>query len=162
MTACARPAEAPVTRVELIWLEGRLERWIRFGAVLEETRHDRRRRTVTFAAGSVFAFVRWAANDFGTAVSRLDVVRAAVPGAPYTTVAHVAPGGDILLRQSGWPKVQSVLAAIDQIEALAIDPALVAPDYWRHLHNRLAAGQPARAYTRARHAAWRLRQRAGQ
>ena len=32
-----------------------------------------------------------------------------------------------------------------------------APDYWRHVHNRLSAGETARAYTRDRHAAWRLR-----
>jgi len=39
-------------------------------------------------------------------------------------------------------------------QALGIDPADVAPEYWRHLHNRIAAGHEPRAYTREQHAAW--------
>jgi hypothetical protein len=37
------------------------------------------------------------------------------------------------LRTYGWPKVERVLQAIDDIEALGIDPADVAPDHWRHI-----------------------------
>ena len=37
---------------------------------------------------------------------------------------------------------------------LVVDPADAAPEYWRHLHNRLAAGHEARPYTRDQHAAW--------
>jgi len=55
-----------LTRVELTWLEKRIEHWIRFGRIAEETIVDGRRRVVSFAPGAVFAFVRWAANDFGT------------------------------------------------------------------------------------------------
>lgn len=149
------------TRVLLTFFEGRLEHWIRFGAVVEETLLDRRRRIVAFEAGSLFAFVRWASNDFGTVLSRLDIVRATAPGEPYSTLPHVRPGGEILLRQSGWPKVQQVLQAVDAVEALGLPPELTAPDHWRHLHNRLAAGQPPRPYDLARHRAWRLCQRAG-
>ena len=58
-------ADCP-TRVELLHLEGKIERWIRFGHVAHEEILDRRRRALWFAAGSVFAFVRWAAGDFGT------------------------------------------------------------------------------------------------
>ena len=29
-----------------------------------------------------------------------------------------------------------------------------APDHWRHVHNRIAAGQRPRDYTRERHRAW--------
>jgi hypothetical protein len=149
------------TRVQLTWLEGRVEHWIRFGAVVEETLIDRRRRVVAFDPDAIFAFVRWASNDFGTIVSRLDIVRAVAPGEAYSTLPHVRPGGEILLRQSGWPKVQQVLQAIDAVEALGLAAAAAAPDHWRHLHNRLSAGQPARPYTLARHRAWLLRQRSG-
>lgn len=152
---------APRTRVQLTWYEGRIEHWIRFGEVVDEQILDRRRRIVSFAAGSPFAFVRWAANDFGTALSRLDIICAPTSGAPYATIPHVDPGGEILLHQAGWPKVQRILQAIDQIESLGIKPAAVAPDHWRHVHNRLAAGQAPRAYTPARHAVWRQRQRLG-
>ena len=42
--------------------------------------------------------------------------------------------------------------------ALGIDPADAAPDYWRHVHNRLSAGLEPRGYTAAQHRAWLLRQ----
>jgi hypothetical protein len=148
-----------LTRVELLWLEGRIERWIRFGRVAAEVVHDRRRRQVVFAPGAVFAYVRWASNDFGTVVSRLDILRAQPAGHPISTLPHVSPGAESLLRVFGWPRTQQVLQAINAIEALRIDPCEVAPDHWRHIHNRLAAGQPARPYTRARHRAWLQRRR---
>jgi len=46
---------------------------------------------------------------------------------------------------------------IDIVEALGIDGAEVAPDYWRHIHNRLSAGEALRPYSLARHKAWLLR-----
>ena len=65
-----------LTHVELLWLEKRIENWIRFGHAAEEQILDRRRRILSFAPGSIFAFVRWMSNDYGTVVSRLDVIRA--------------------------------------------------------------------------------------
>ena len=147
------------TDVELTWLEGRIEHWIRFGCDCGETILDRRRRILRFAPGNVFAFVRWASNDFGTIVSRIDIVRPIDRGESYQTLPFVRPGGEILLRISGWPKVERVLQAIDAVEALGIDAADAAPDHWRHLHNRLIAGEPPRPYGREQHQAWLLRRR---
>jgi hypothetical protein len=147
------------TRVELTWLEKRIEHWIKFGREVEETILDHRRRVLSFAPGSVFAFIRWVSNDFGTVVSRVDIVRAVSSGEPYQTLPFVRPGGDILLRISGWPKVEQVLQEIDAVEALGIDAADAAPDHWRHVHNRLTAGEPARRYSLDQHRAWLLRQR---
>ena len=155
-------ADSPdaLTHVELTWIEKRIEHWIRFGHIADEQILDRKRRIVSFAPGSIFAFARWAANDYGTIISRIDIVRAAAPGAPYQTLPFVRPGGDILLKITGWPKVERVLQAVDAVEALDIDPVDVAPDYWRHVHNRLTVAQEPRSYTRTQHHAWRLRQRA--
>jgi hypothetical protein len=114
-----------LTHVELIWLEKRIEHWIRFGTV----------------------------------VSRIDILRAVGPGEAFSTVADVRPGGEILLRLSGWPKVERVLQAIDAVEQLGIDPTDACPDHWRHVQNRLASGDAPRPYTRARHRAWLLRRR---
>ena len=147
-----------LTEVELLWIEGRLERWIRVGRPLEERILDRRRRVFSFAPGSLFAFVRWASNDFGTVVSRIDILRAVGPGEAPSSIPYVRPGGEILLRQHGWPKVRSTLEAIDAVEAVGIAAEDAAPDHWRHVHNRLCAGVTPRLYTRERHQAWRLRQ----
>ncbi len=148
-----------LTRVELTWIEKRIEHWIRFGRRAEETILDRRRSVVSFAPGNIFAFVRWAANDFGTVISRVDVVRAVGLGEPYQTLPFVRPGGDSLLRIDGWPKVERVLLAIDAVERLGIDPADVAPEHWRHIHNRLTVGHQPRLYTREQHRAWLKRRR---
>lgn len=148
-----------LTHVELTWIEKRIEHWIRFGHDVEETILDRRRRTLSFAPGSIFAYVRWASNDYGTIVSRIDILRAVMPGEAYARVPFVRPGGDILLRISGWPKVERVLQAIDAVEALDIDPADADPNHWRHVHNRLVAGEEPRLYIRARHEAWLLRRK---
>jgi hypothetical protein len=150
-----------LTRVELTWREKQIEHWIRFGRDVEETILDRRRRVLSFAPNTVFAFVRWAANDYGTVVSRLDIVRVVSASEPYQTLPFVRPGGEILLRINGWPKVQHVLQVIDAIEALGIDAGDVAPDHWRHIHNRLRAGEEPRPYTRDQHRAWMLRRKAG-
>jgi len=148
-----------LTEVELIHLEGKVERWIRFGREREECILDRRRRVLAFAPGSIFAFVRWASNDYGTVVSRIDVLRAVATGEPFSTVPFVTPGAEILLRISGWPKVAQVLAAIDQVEALDLRSEDACADHWRHVANRVTAGERPRPYTRERHAAWLLRRR---
>jgi Protein of unknown function (DUF2840) len=148
------PPSDSLTHVELIWIEKQIEHWIRFGHEVAEQILDRRRRILSFAPNSVFAYVRWAANDYGTVVSRLDILRAVAPGEPYSTVAYVRPGGEILLRISGWPKVERVLQAIDAVEAVGVDPAEACSDHWRHVHNRLAAGEMPRPYSLERHAAW--------
>jgi hypothetical protein len=149
----------PLTHVELIWIEKQVEHWIRFGNRAGEQILDRRRSISSFAPGSIFAVVRWSSNDFGTVVSRIDILRAVVPDAPYQTLPFVRPGGEILLHIGGWAKVEQVLQRIDAIEALGVDPADAAPEYWRHLHNRLTVGHAPRAYTREQHDAWLKRQR---
>ncbi|MFG1245090.1 DUF2840 domain-containing protein [Xanthobacter versatilis] len=153
-------APAPAsTFVELTWLERRIETWIRFGHHTSEKIIDRHRRVLGFPANTVFCFVRWAANDFSTIVSRLDIVRAVDAGEPCQTVPFVRPGGDILLKIAGWPKVERMLHLIDAVEARGIDPADVSPDHWRHVRNRLAAGQEPRAYSVEQHRAFLLRRR---
>lgn len=148
-----------LTHVELLWLEKRIENWIRFGHHAEEQILDRQRRILSFAPGNIFAFIRWVSNDFGTVISRIDIVRPVAAGQRCATVPYVRPGGDILLRLSGWPKVERVLQITDAIEALDIDPADAAPDYWHHVHNRLSVNEVPRAYTRSRHQAWLHRRR---
>ena len=148
-----------LTEVELVHLEGKVERWVRFGRDREERILDRRRRVLGFAPGSVFAFIRWASNAYGTAQSRIDVLRAVAAGESISTVPFVTPGAEILLRISGWPKVERVLAAIDQVEVLGLLPEDASPDHWRHVHNRITAGDQPRAYTREGHGAWLLRRR---
>lgn len=143
-----------LTHVELTHFEKKIESWIKFGREAHETILDSRRRVLSFRPGSVFAFVRWASNDYGTIISRIDIVRAVEPGESYQTLPFVRPGGDILLKIEGWPKVEQVLRHIDAVEAADIDACEVAPDHWRHVGNRIGAGHEPRPYTADRHQAW--------
>ncbi len=152
-----RPASTGTTLVELTWIEKRIEHWIRFGRQTSEQRLDRHRRVLSFSSGTIFALVRWAANDFGTVISRIDIVRTIGEGELFQTLPFVRPGGDILLKIEGWPKVERVLQAIDAVDALGIDPVHVSPDYWRHVHNRLTASHEPRRYTIEQHRAFLLR-----
>lgn len=160
----ARPSAAPppsgeaFTEVDLTSIEGRHEKWIRFGRVAAERISSRATRVVAFRPGAIFAFVRWTSNDFGTIHSTIAIAAAVAPGAPCSTLPFVRPGGDILVRIDGWPKVQQALAAIDAAEAAGIDACDAAPDHWRHVGSRIAAGQPFRPYSPDRHTAW-LRRR---
>jgi len=159
--AAARPSpqDAALTEVEMTWIEGRHEQWIRFGRIAAERILNRATRVVGFRPGDVFAYVRWTSNDFGTIHSTIVIAAAVAPGEPYATLPFVRPGAEILARIDGWPKVQKALEAIDAVEAIGIDADEAAPDHWRHVGNRIAAGLSFRPYSRDRHTAW-LRRRA--
>ena len=150
------------TLVDLTWRQRRIEHWIRFGRKSYQQILDRHRSLAGFAPDSIFAFVRWAANDYGTIVSRIDNVRAVGRGEPFQTLPFVRPGGDILLKAESWSSVERVLQRIDAIEALGIDPVEVDPAHWRHVHNRLRAGETPSSYTLSRHEAWLMRRRTKQ
>lgn len=150
---------ANLTTVELTWIEKRVEHWLRFGKPVSDRILDRRRRLASFTPGSVFAFIRWAANDYGTVSSHIDIVRAVEADEPFQTIPFVQPGGELLLALSGWQKVRRVLEAIDAVEAIPLAPSDIAPDYWRQVGARIAAGQQVSPYTRERHDAWLKRRK---
>ncbi|WP_407654936.1 DUF2840 domain-containing protein [Pseudoblastomonas marina] len=155
----AGAGDPPLTHVTLVWRGGVQEDWLRFGKPVEERILDRRTRIESYAPGQVFALVRWASNDYGTIRSAFAIARAVGIGDPLTTLPQVDPGAQILLSVKGWPKVRQAFALIDAIEEHGIDPCDVAPDHWRHVHNRLAAGMQARSYSPARHRDWMRRRK---
>ena len=144
----------PLTHVTLVWREGEREDWLKFGKPIAERIVDRRQRIESYAAGQVFALVRWASNEYGTIRSTLDIVRAVGANEPCTPIAQVDPGGELLLSVRGWPRVAQIFRLIDGIEASGIDPCDVAPDHWRHVHNRMAGREVPRGYSLTRHRAW--------
>ncbi len=152
-------AQEPLTSVRLLFVRGEVEHWLRFGQEAGARILDRRRRLAFFAPNAVFAFVRWQANGFGTVLSRINIVRACAAAEPCLTLPGVHPGGEILLRLSGWGRVQRALEVIDAVERAGIAAADVAPTYWRHVHNRLLCGEQPRSYGPDQHRAWLLRRR---
>lgn len=150
-----------LTWVELIDDEGRTERWIRFGCVVEAPAVSRRNRFVAFAPGAVFAYVRWACGPRGALGARLDILQAVDRTGARVAVPGVTPGAVSLLRLNGWGRVRHALAVIDAVAETGVALEAVAPDHWRHVHNRMTAGLAPQAYTQVRHRALKLRQALG-
>lgn len=149
-----QPTPVPTQmRVSLAFVEQRVNVWLRFGQPVREIVLDRWRRVAVFESGAVCCRVKWLANDYGTALWQLMMFQAPVSGDGIQRIAGVAPGARILLRANGEQQVKAVLAAIDAIEQLGIDPCAVSETYWRTVGNRLAAHQPVPEYSPERHAA---------
>lgn len=140
-------------RVSLASVEDRVNVWLRFGQPTAEIVLDRWRRVAMFVPGTVCCRVKWIGNIYGTVLWQLLVLQAPTPFEDAQRVAGVLPGARILLRADGERQVKAVLAAIDAIEVLGINPCTVAATYWRMVGNRLAARQPLPVYTAERHAA---------
>jgi hypothetical protein len=154
---------APIARDALTWVEliddeGRTERWIRFGAVVETHKISLHNRFVGFAPGAVFAYVRWACGPRGAVGARLDILQAVDCGAARVAIPGVTPGAVSLLRLNGWSRVRHALAVIDAVAETGVPLEAVAPDHWRHVHNRMSTGLRPQAYSQVRHRALKLRQ----
>lgn len=143
----------PITQVDLRHWPDIASDWLRFGRTAETRVIDRRRSIALFPADSLFGFVRWRGGDHGTTLWRLWVLRAGKAGEALVTIGGIRPGAVILFAVSGPPKVKRAFALIDAIETEDIDPADVAPSWWRVAHNRLAANREVRPYGRQEHAA---------
>lgn len=77
----SRTSALPSTRVDLSWIAGRIEQWVRFGCItaIEETRHSM--RAVGFRPGATFAVVRGQASDMGAVHSSI-LIATALPFSP--------------------------------------------------------------------------------
>ncbi|MDJ0683718.1 MAG: DUF2840 domain-containing protein [Alphaproteobacteria bacterium] len=147
------------TRVEIVFYPEHLNHWLRFGAPDEQHDLDRRRSLALFNPGSVFGYVRWRANEYGTQDWRFLVIQSAEPSRFLSRVEGVYPGGEVLLLAVGNTKVKRTLSVVDALEDAGFDPADASPDYYRHVHNRITVGQPVRPYTDQQHTAHMAAQR---
>lgn len=146
------------TSVLVVFARDRINVRLRFARPVRERRLDRRRRLALLAPNSIFALLRWERGGYGTTISHITIMRTVAPGETCLAWPYVHPGAETLLFASGWHKVERVLQTIDAVESLGVDPSDAAPEYWRHVHNRLRVRQPHRAYSVEQHRAW-LRRR---
>ena len=140
-------------QVSLAFVEQRVNVSLRFGEPVRETVLNRWRRVAVFEPGAVCCRAKWIANDYGTALWQLMVLQAPTSFDGAQRIAGVAPGARILLRADGEQQVKMVLAAIDAMERMGIDPCSATLMYWGMVGNCLAADQPLPEYTPEQHAA---------
>lgn len=143
-----------IVDIELIWIEKRIQYWLRFGDPRSDTIIDRRRKRVSFAPPDIFALVLWKSNDHGTVFSQINILQAVRGAGEALTIDRLSGPAISLLSVTGWPKVKRVLEQIDAVEALDIDPKTVCPDHWRHVQSRIESGENPRVYTPERHTVW--------
>lgn len=135
-----------LTVVQIVYRRKRVNHRIRFGAPAAEARLDWRRKLVAFAPGSVFGYIRWRANRFGTQDWRLFVLRTVSDGT-LAAIPGVMPGADILLATRGVARTKRALITLDALENDTASLASVSPTYWRQLHNRLAVSMDAHEFS---------------
>ena len=158
MTAPARLTRR-LTHVELIWLEKRIEHWIRFGRDVAEQILDRRRRILSFAPDSIFALSAGRRTTSAPSSRASTSCARSRPAKPISTVPFVRPGGEILLRLSGWPKVERVLAGDRRRRGARHRSGRRLPRSLAACPQPPRAGDEPRPYSRDRHRAWLLRRR---
>ena len=138
-----------LTRVEVLYVPDFVNYWLPFGDPRHWQEPDRRRALAYFAAGQVFGYMRWEANEYGTRYWRCWVLRAGGDGARLHRVPGVRPGAEILLDARGKARVKRALEAIDGLGTAGFDPVDVATAYFRLLHIRIQTRSPIRPYTAA-------------
>lgn len=147
-------ARKPVPmQVSLAFVDQRVNVWLRFGKPVRETVLSCWRRVAVFEPNAVCCRVKWIASDYGAALWQLMVLQAPTSFDGAQRIAGVMPGACILLRVEGELQVKMVLAVVDTMECLGVDPCAVALTYWGAVGNRLAANQSLTEYTPELHAA---------
>jgi hypothetical protein len=59
-------AALELTHVDVLWIRQRVENRVRLRRIEQQHVIDRHWRVVSFAPGSIFAFLRWAPKAYGT------------------------------------------------------------------------------------------------
>ena len=150
-------AARELTHVDVLWIRQRVENRVRFGRIEQQHVIDRHWRVVSFTPDSIFAFLRWASNPYGTVYSQIDILRAVAPGEGYITVSNVHPAATVCC---------TFLAGRGRESAAGDRGRRIAGHRSRRRRARLLAAcsqplvrrNPPQSYTRTRHHA-RLRRK---
>jgi len=125
------------TLVQLHFVRGLINHRLRFGQPEAMIRLDKYRSLASFSDGSIFGYIRWKANEFGTIEWRVYVLKAQADGF-NSKISGIAPAVKILLSAQGKPAVQRCLKAIDKLEKVAGGTLCNVPEsYWGGFNNAL-------------------------
>jgi len=114
-----------------------------FGRPLRRVRRGWRSRYAVFAAGQVFGYERWFANQYGTQVWTLCIGKA-VQGGYFTRLPGIKPGADIWVLAKGKTQVKRLFSALDAMKEAGIKPEDVCEHRWRNIGLMLGPnGDPA-------------------
>lgn len=110
---------------------------LKFGKPVSVTKLDKYRSLAAFPLGSIFGYIRWRANEYGTQDWRVYVLKAQATGY-ISKVAGVTPAVRILVSVQGKPAVKRCLTALDALEKQAGGSLESIPEcYWSGFNNSL-------------------------
>ena len=125
------------TLVQLHFVRGIINHRLRFGQPETKTELDKYRSLASFPEGSIFGYIRWRANEYGTIEWRTYVLKAQ-SGGYISHVGGISPAVKILMSAQGKPAVQRCLKALDKLEKEAGGTLDNVPEsYWSGFNNAL-------------------------
>ena len=123
------------TLVQLHFVKGLINHRLRFGTPQSITKLDKYRSIAVFKSGSVFGYIRWRANEFGTQDWRVYVLKVQTDGY-ISEVIGVSPAVKVLLTAQGKPAAKRCLSALDALEIEAGGSLSNVPEsYWASFCN---------------------------
>lgn len=136
------------THVQVHFVRGLINHRIRFGEAVYKTKLDKYRSLASFRDNTIFGYIRWIANEYGTQDWRVYVLKTQSSGY-ISKIPGVTPAVKTLLSAQGTVAVKRTLKAIDKIEKEASGGLPGVPEsYWLQLGNTLTLKTPARELPR--------------
>ncbi|HOI79577.1 MAG TPA: DUF2840 domain-containing protein [Petrimonas sp.] len=133
-----------LTKTKLLFEEKRRNVKLLFGVPVasEDLRFSEgySRKNVYFKPDSLFALELWIANDHGTVIWMVYVLRAVWPGETANRVPQVEPGAQILLHARGKGRVRKVLLWLNHLQEEIEDLSGLSPEYFQSAHYSLKNG----------------------
>jgi len=137
-----------MVQVQCHFVRDRINHRLRFGTPFEFIKLDAQRKIALFKPGSIFGYIRWKANQYGTVDWRLYVLKVARQG-QLSCVPGVTPAVNVLVSVSGKEAMNRALPVIDHLENTAISGLENVPEsYWLTVSNALLLRQSPRELPR--------------
>jgi len=128
------------TVVIIQFRKNRINHRLLFGRPCQTIRRGWHRKLEVFLPGSVFGYVRWQGNKYGTQDWSFHVLRSVEAGT-LSRIKGVVPGAEFLFFTRGTTRTARALKWLRQLEAQDFLPEYISPNYWRHAHNAFQTGQ---------------------
>lgn len=131
---------------------------LRFGVPQLVTKLDNYRSVAAFGPDTIFGYIRWQRNQYGTTLWRLVIAKTLQDGR-IQKYAGILPGAHILVNVSGVNAVKQALTRFDYWETQAGGDLSTIPETrWQHFQNGIiirSAPRPVKTGEIELHAAFR-------
>jgi hypothetical protein len=125
------------TVVQLHFVKGVINHRLRFGKPINKTKLDKYRSIAVMPTGSLFGYIRWQANEYGTIDWRVYVLKAQESGY-ISEVIGITPAVKVLVSVQGKAAVKRCLEALDALEMQSGGSLESVPEsYWSVFNNAL-------------------------